>query len=371
MKNILVLGGGRVGSAIGYDLAIENNITVADINQSTLEDLKKKYHYNTICSDFSNLTELKNLIQGYDLIISAVPGFMGFEVLKTIIKGGKNVVDISFFPENALELNELAKNNKVTALVDFGVAPGLGNILFGHYDSMMKINSYECYVGGLPKNKQKPFEYKAPFSPIDVIEEYTRPARLFENGEIIIKKPLSEIELISFEQVEDLEAFNTDGLRSLLYTMSHVPSMKEKTLRYPGHAKKIKLLKDIGFFENKKRRIKNNDYSPLEITADILKENWFLNEGEEEFTVMKIVLKNDNKTIEIQLYDEYDKKTKITSMARTTGYTCTAGVNLILNNLFRKTGVFPPEMIGKNLECYSFIIKYIKDRNINLTIKES
>ena len=163
----------------------------------------------------------------YDLIISAVPGFMGFETLKTIIETKKNVVDISFFPENALELNELAQKNNVTALVDFGVAPGLGNILFGNYDKLMKIESYECYVGGLPKNKNQPLEYKAPFSPIDVIEEYTRPARLYENNNIITKQPLTDIETIKFDKVGELEAFNTDGLRSLLYTMSHIPNMKE------------------------------------------------------------------------------------------------------------------------------------------------
>ncbi len=371
MKEILVLGGGRVGSAIAYDLSVNYSITVADINKQTLKNLQKKYNYNTVFSDFSNLKNLKELLQNYELIISAVPGFMGFEVLKTIIENKKNVVDISFFPENALELHELAKQNHVTALVDFGVAPGLGNILFGHYDTIMDIQCYECYVGGLPKNKQKPFEYKAPFSPIDVIEEYTRPARLFENSNIVIKEPLSEIELISFDEVEDLEAFNTDGLRSLLYTMSHVPSMKEKTLRYPGHAKKIKFLKEIGFFQENTRKINSIDYKPIEITADILKENWLLKENEEEFTVMKIVVKNKNKKIEIDLYDEYDKNTKITSMARTTGYTCTAGANLVLRHLFTKTGIFPPETIGKELNCYKFIIQYLKERNINLKIKES
>ena len=260
MKNILVLGGGRVGSAIAYDLSRNYPVTVSDINQSVLTKLQHKYNVKTIQSDFSDLSSLKKLIKNYNLIISAVPGFMGFKVLRTIIENKKNVVDISFFPENALELDQLAKKNKVTALVDFGVAPGLGNILFGYYDTIMKIDSYECYVGGLPKNKEKPFEYKAPFSPIDVIEEYIRPARLFENGNIIIKEPLTEIELISFEKVEDLEAFNTDGLRSLLYTMSHVPSMKEKTLRYPGHAKKIQLLKEIGFFSEKTKKINDNNY---------------------------------------------------------------------------------------------------------------
>ena len=371
MTEILVLGGGRVGSAIAYDLSKDYSVTVADINQETLIVLAEKYKQKTVYMDFSNLIDLKKTLTEYDLIISAVPGFMGFKVLKTIIESKKNVVDISFFPENALDLHDLAEKNNVTALVDFGVAPGLGNILFGHYDTFMKIDKYTCYVGGLPKIKEKPFEYKAPFSPIDVIEEYTRPARLFQNGNIIVKEPLTEIELIKFNKCEDLEAFNTDGLRSLLYTMSHVPYMKEKTLRYPGHAKKIQFLKDGGFFSYNEKIINGVNYHPIEITADILKENWFLKENEEEFTVMRIILENKNQNITIDLYDEYDKHTNITSMARTTGYTCTAGANLLTNNLFKNKGVFPPELIGKDIKCYEFIIKYLNQRNIHLNTNKN
>ena len=356
MVNLLILGGGRVGSAIAYDLCKVYSVTVADINESILKKLTKKYNIKTIQCDCSNSNELKKLIKTYDLIISAVPGFMGFTTLKTIIKSNKSVVDISFFPENALELDELAKHHNVTALVDFGVAPGLGNILFGHYDTLMNIDSYECYVGGLPKVKKPPFQYKAPFSPVDVIEEYTRPARLFKNSKIITKEPLTDLEVINFETNENLEAFNTDGLRSLLFTMSHIPNMKEKTLRYPGHAELIQKLKNKGFF--------NPDV--IEKNVENLKKEWFLEEGEEEFTVMRIVIKNKNKNIQIDLYDEYHKKTQITSMARTTGYTCTAGANLLINKLFNKKGVFPPEIIGKDLKSYEFIIKYLKERDINL-----
>ena len=364
---ILILGGGRVGSAIAYDLSDNHLVTVADISQYNLDQITLKCNVDTIIQDFSELNSLNKLLVNYELIVSAVPGFMGFEVLKNIIQNKKNVVDISFFPENALDLNKLAEENNVTALVDFGVAPGLGNIIFGHYDKKMVIDQYECYVGGLPKNRELPFEYKAPFSPIDVIEEYTRPARLFENSKIIIKKPLTEIETITFDNIGDLEAFNTDGLRSLLYTMSHVPNMKEKTLRYPGHASKIQLLKDMGLFSNKP--IGENQTIPINLTSSLLKKQWFLKPNEEEFTVMKIILKNSKQLIEVDLYDEYDKKTNVTSMARTTGYTCTAGVNLLANNVFNEKGIYPPELIGQKIECYEYVIEYLKNRNINLKTK--
>ncbi|RPG60824.1 MAG: saccharopine dehydrogenase [Flavobacteriales bacterium TMED191] len=371
MIKILVLGGGKVGSAIAFDLSKNYSVTVADIDELTLKNLKKRTNIKTILVDISSTVTLKNTLQPYNLIISAVPGFMGYKTLQTIIECKKNVVDISFSPEDPLTLNELAIKNNVSVLVDLGVAPGLGNVIFGHYNELMKIDSYECYVGGLPKKKTLPFQYKAPFSPIDVVEEYTRPARLFENHKIITKDPLTELEIIQFDTNEDLEAFNTDGLRTLLKTMSHVPYMKEKTLRYPGHAKNIQLLKDIGLFSTETTTLHDLNFKPIDIIADILKKDWKLEEGEEEFTVMRIIMKNSKKYVQIDLYDEFDKKTQISSMARTTGYTCTAGANLIINKLFNKKGVYPPELLSTSENCYNYIIKYLKERNINFHIKQS
>ena len=148
--------------------------------------------------------------------------------------------------------------------------------------------------------------------------------------------------------------------------MSHVPHMKEKTLRYKGHAEKIKLLKEMGLFSENSRSLNNITYRPIDLTADLLKENWLLLDEEEEFTVMRIICQNQDKKIQIDLYDEYNTNTHISSMARTTGYTCTAGANLILQNIFQDTGVFPPELIGKKLTCYDFIIQYLEERNVIL-----
>ena len=132
-------------------------------------------------------------------------------------------MDISFFPEDVLQLDKLAKEKNVTVITDCGVAPGISNFIIGRYNEEMKINSFECYVGGLPKERKTPFQYKAPFSPVDVIQEYIRPARLVENGNIVTKPALSEREWMHFDEVGELEAFNTDGLRSLIYTMGHIP----------------------------------------------------------------------------------------------------------------------------------------------------
>jgi len=371
MKKIIVLGCGRVGKAMCIDLALKQTITVVDISKENLESLSDNENVKTIQLDLSNTEELRKVLNDFDLVICAVPGFMGFKTLKTIIEEKKDVVDISFFPEDSLELTKLAKENNVTAIVDAGVAPGLSNLLLGYYNSIYKVSYYACYVGGLPVEKIEPFEYKAPFSPIDVIEEYTRPARLYEDSQIVTKEPLTEKELIEFENIGNLEAFNTDGLRTLLYTMSHIPNMKEKTLRYPGHANKIEILKKAGFFNSNSIETDLGNIKPINFTKEILNKDWFLNENDLEFTVMKIDIHEKNKKISINLFDEYNKQTNISSMARTTGYTCTACVNMLLENMFSEKGLFPLELIGGNKNCYNFIINYLEERGVYLQTSES
>lgn len=364
---IAVLGAGMVGRAIAIDLSNQYIVTSFDISESSLAILNEK-GIPTSQTDLCNYSHYPQLLEDFDFVITAVPGFMGFEALKAVIKSKKNAVDISFFPEDALELDALAKENNVTAIVDCGVAPGMSNLILGYYNYKMNVENFECMVGGLPQKRVKPFEYKAPFSPIDVIEEYIRPARLMENKTIVTKPALTEPELIDFDETGTLEAFNTDGLRSLLFTMNHIPNMKEKTLRYPGHIDLIKALKLGGFFNHEKINFKGNEISPIEFSSAILINQWKLGVNEEEFTIMKIKITGTEegiqKTIVYDLFDKFDSATHTSSMARTTGYTCTAAVNMLINKLFTKKGVFPPELVGNNAICFEFILNYLAERRV-------
>jgi saccharopine dehydrogenase-like NADP-dependent oxidoreductase len=222
----------------------------------------------------------------------------------------------------------------------------------------------------LPKIKKWPFYYKAPFSPIDVIEEYTRPARYVEHGEIITREPLTDCEYIDFDKVGTLESFNSDGLRSIIFTMPHIPNMKEKTLRYPGHVEYIKVLKESGFFNTNKIDVGGNSVSPLDFTSKILFNEWKLGETEEELTVMRVTVKGEKENGETEeivynMHDEYCKKTQTSSMARTTGYTATSVANLFLDGLFSEKGIFPPELVGKQEDCFHYIMKYLEEREIH------
>lgn len=369
---IAILGAGMVGRAMAIDLSKNFQVTSFDLSKESLSILSQKNNQiKTIQTDLSDYANYDSLLEKFDFVITAVPGFMGYKTLEAVIKAKKNVVDISFFPEDALQLSDLAIKNKVTAIVDCGVAPGMSNLILGYHNAKMKIDCFECMVGGLPIKRTLPFEYKAPFSPIDVLEEYTRPARYVENACIVTKPALSDAELIDFDKVGTLESFNTDGLRSILFTMGHIPNMKEKTLRYPGHIDLMKGLIKAGFLNSTPISFKGQSISPLSFTSAILFDQWKLGSTEPEFTLMTIKISGEGKTISYDLYDEYDAVTETSSMSRTTGYTCTAALNMLAQNLFTDKGVFPPELVGKQEGCFNFIINYLRERNIHYVKKET
>ncbi len=367
---VIVLGCGLVGGPMALDLAKDDDIdvTIADINGDSLKRFDNHPDITPVQQDLADKPGLKKLISSSDMVVSAVPGFMGYKTLETIIETGKNAVDIAFFPEDAMALNQLAEENGVTAVVDCGVAPGMSNLLTGYADSLLdKTLDAVIYVGGLPEVRIQPWEYKAVFSPIDVIEEYIRPAFYVENNQIIEKPALSDPELIDFPEVGTLEAFNTDGLRSLIKTLD-IPNMKEKTMRYPGHIDKITLLREAGFFSENAIRINGRRIRPIDVTARLLFPQWELKSGDIDMTLMKITVTGEKRgkkrTYTWDLFDKYDLETKVHSMARTTGYTATVVLRLLKQGLFDQKGIIPPELIGKNEACVTFILQGLKQRNI-------
>jgi saccharopine dehydrogenase-like NADP-dependent oxidoreductase len=271
-------------------------------------------------------------------------------------------------------LDDLAKVNKVVAVMDCGVAPGMDNIILGYHNRQMKVESFECLVGGLPVVRTWPYEYKAPFSPIDVIAEYTRPARFVRGGEVVIRPALSDPDLLQFQEVGTLEAFNSDGLRSLIKTMN-VPNMIERTLRYPGHINYMMMLRETGFFSEDPVTINGHQVKPIDVTAKMLFPKWKLEEGEEEFTIMRVTVKGTKDGQEKQfiydLLDRHDKKTNTSSMSRTTGYTCTAVARLVIENKYNRVGISPPEYIGEDAQCFNNLLSYLKDRNVIYNVKEN
>lgn len=369
MKNVIVLGAGMVGRAIARDLAKSYNVASVDLDEKNLSKLVE-FGITPLSADLSNPEKVTEIVKDFDLVVGAVPGFMGYKTVETVINAGKNIVDISFFPEDYNDLHQLAVKKGVTAIVDFGVAPGLSNMWFGNQFAKGGVTFLECMVGGLPAERRYPFQYKAPFSPVDVLEEYTRPARVKENGRIVIREALSGSEFVNFEGIGTLEAFYTDGLRSILNTLD-VPDMRELTLRYPGHIDLIKALRYVGFLSEDEIEIKGMKLKPRDFSAKILFKDWKLGSTESEFTVMRLksVRNIGGEQVEFSqtLLDRYDVESGVSSMSRTTGYTCTSGVGLLLEGLFSEKGCFPPELIGMKDDCFNYVLGHLKARNITLS----
>ncbi|MGB9907297.1 MAG: saccharopine dehydrogenase family protein [Candidatus Saccharicenans sp.] len=370
---IIVLGAGLVGRAMALDLATEKDfrVTAADQDKTRLEELAAR-GLATIKTDLSRPENLTEVIRDQDLVLNALPGWLGFKTLRTSMESGKNVVDIAFFPEDPFELDGLAREKGLAAIVDAGVAPGLSHLLAAYGLSQLdRGQSLHIYVGGLPLVRQWPFEYKAVFSPLDVIEEYLRPARMKENGQLVTRPALSDPEFLEFEELGTLEAFNTDGLRTLLRTLD-LPEMKEKTLRYPGHREKMLMLRETGFFDSSPVDIGGLPIKPLEFTARILFSRLQLKPGDEDLTVLRVAVAGEKDgrptRLTFELLDRFDRVQGIHSMARTTGYTATMLARALARNLVKMKGIIAPERLGFQPEIFAFVRKGLEARGI--TIKE-
>ncbi len=367
---VAVLGAGRVGRAMALDLArdAEFQVTVVDRSREALDALASTPAIRTVEADLSDPSTVRKLMKDQELGVGAVPGFMGLKTLQAVLEAGRPAVDIAFFPEDPFILDGLARRSGLVAIVDAGVAPGCSNLILGrHEEEMDETTRFECVVGGLPVVRRWPFQYKAPFSPVDVIEEYTRPARLRRNGRTVVVPALSEVETLDFPEVGALEAFNTDGLRSLLKTCE-TPEMVEKTMRYPGHADWMRGLRETGFFDMDPVEFPGGAVSPMEMTARILVDAWQFEEKEEDLTVMRVRVEGTEGGKKVRhsyhLFDRYDADTDTSSMARTTGYTCTAMVRMVARNLYTEPGISPPELVGRDKACFDFVMKELEDRDV-------
>jgi saccharopine dehydrogenase-like NADP-dependent oxidoreductase len=273
-------------------------------------------------------------------------------------------------PEDPCAFDAEAKARGVPVIVDCGVAPGLSNFAVGRAASAMdEVDRVRILVGGLPVVRRRPWEYAAVFSPIDVLEEYTRPVRKVVGGETTTTEPLMEPERIDVEGVGTLEAFDTDGLRSLVRT---VPArhMVEKTMRWPGHRDRILLLREAGFLRTDPVEAGGVSVRPIDLTARLLIDDWRLEEGAEELTVLLVTVEGKRGGTPVRrsfrLIDRTDRATGDTSMARTTGFPAAIAARWLLDGTFREAGVHPPEVPGRNPDLWARMLAALADRGVRI-----
>ncbi len=376
MSRIVVLGCGAVGRHMAIDLCKAPGCEVisVDVNQEGLEHLAREHPIQIRVEDLSTVEGVTRAVEDADIVIGSVPGFIGYAILERVIRAGKNIVDISYFPEDPFGLDDLAKVKRVTAVVDCGVVPGMANIILGDHTRKMKVTRYECYVGGIPESRNAPLEYKSPFPVLEVLEEYAGSGRMVEDGKVVVKPMLSETMTIDLDKVGTLACLNSDGLRTLIRTTG-IPDMFEKTLRYPGHVDLMRIFKDAGFLNLTPIQVKGASVRPIDVTASLISPLWKYEPGEADLTVMRLVIfgVEDGKpaTYTYDLCDEYDPATGALSMARTTGYTCTAVTRLVLDGGYSQKGISPPEFVGRVDGCRESVERYLEDRGVHCKMQRS
>ncbi len=377
-KQAVVLGCGLVGATMARDMAEDGafDVTAVDVSEANLERVAKLAEGRNLKTRPANLGSpdtVREVIAEADVVLGAMPSKLGLMVLRTVIEAGKPFADISFMAEDARQLDGQAKDKGVTAVVDCGVAPGLANVVIGHcHAELDRTDRVAFYVGGLPKEPSWPYLYKAPFAPSDVIEEYTRPARIKENGEVVARAALSEPERIKFDQVGELEAFNTDGLRSLLDTID-CPNMVEKTLRWPGHAELMAIFRETGFFSQNEIDVRGMKVRPLDVTSKLLFPMWTYKPGEHEFTILRVLVEGEKDGARVrhtyELHDAYDARTGQTSMARTTGFPCAIVARMLARGEINEPGVLPPELLGRRSGMLDELTRELARRGVRLQSK--
>lgn len=372
MPNVVVLGAGMVGSVIAADFARDPaySVTIADGRDANLANALKRCggKAKVVQADLSNRAKLQELIRGQDLVLGALASAIAYNALGVISEAGAKYCDIAFMGEDALELDAVAKRHGAVAVVDCGVAPGMSNLLAGYAaHHMQRCDAIEIYVGGLPRERFKPYEYKAGFSPFDVIEEYTRPSRIVENGQVVVREALSEPEPMDFPGIGTLEAFNTDGLRSIATTLK-VPNMKEKTLRYPGHIDLMRAMRDTGLFSLEPINVNGVTVRPRDVTAALLFPKWTYEPGEADLTVMRVIARgmHDGKSAvwTWDLFDVLDPVSGFTSMSRTTAFPCAIVGRALLSGRIKTSGVIVPEMLGRDASFVEHVMDELKSRGI-------
>ncbi|HDI73806.1 MAG TPA: saccharopine dehydrogenase [Candidatus Korarchaeota archaeon] len=367
------MGAGSVGKTVAFDLyerVTGSDLILVDKCGPCLKEAAKLINRAEVKQvDVNGEDDIYRVIKDVDVAVNALPGKFGKASWLAAIRAGVDLVDVSYSPDDPMHYHVQANDAGVTIVPDAGVAPGLSNMMAGRaYAQLEEVEGLKIYVGGIPEKPVPPLGYLVTWSPEDLIEEYVRPARVVSNGTIVEKPAVSEIEKIYIPDVGELEAFLTDGLRTMLKTLKGVKLMEEKTLRWPGHAEKIELLKVLGYLDREPVDLNGSKVTPAQVTAKLFRER--LKGDSKDLVVLKVTASGRTSLniveIEYMMVDRYDEATGFTAVARTTAFVATGVLKLITEGTIPGPGVIPPEIIGMDENLFSSLAEWLSWRGIKI-----
>lgn len=356
-----VLGSGLMGKEAARDLVNSKGVTsvgLADIDLGRAQKVCDQLHSKKLTAyevNASDEEQLADFMKKFDVIINAL--FYSFNeiVAKTAIRVGVSSIDlgghIGNVTDKVLALTDEAKENNVTLIPDLGVAPGMINILSGYGVSKLdQAESIKLYVGGIPVKPEPPLEYNHVFSMEGLFDHYTDPSLIIRNGVKQEVTSLSEVERLHFERFGPLEAFHTSGGTSTLpLSYPNLDTLEYKTIRYPGHAEKFKLLVDLNLTRaDYDVEVDGEAVNPREVLLKVL--DPIVELGEKDDAVLLRVVVSGQKdgkeaAYEYEMVTTKDRNHNVTAMARATANTVSVVAQLIGSGTIAKKGVYPPEEI--------------------------
>lgn len=359
-----MLGGGIVGEGISYALKDEYEVTVADYHSDKLDRLKKELGVEV--QKIDALKEpLAPLMKKFDVVSGSLPGRLGIKVVEEACKAGVNLIDNSFIEDDYYKLEKSVKDSGITVVPDSGVAPGLSNAIVGRVASQYDyLESVDIKVGGLPERNIPPIGYKVEFSPMDTLDEYTRKVKVIKNWQITEIEPGEGLDFFFVNNLGSMEAFYTNGLRSLLKNVK-ARNMVEKTIRYRGHLEKINFLKSVGLLDESAVDVNGNGVVPKELLASLFWKNFSFPEVNDVlYMEIRMTPPNSKEEIVYTLFDKQDPRTGFSAMTRTTGFTNASITRLMLEGKIREKGIVPPEVVSRDENNFKEITDFLAKMGI-------
>lgn len=355
---VLVLGAGMMGSAVVFDLAksdLVESITVADIDAGRARTVSEKIggsKTKAVAVDVRSYNDVVKLIKDCEVTISAVTLYHNDMLTKAAIQGRRHFCDLGGSDEilkgqKALDMD--AKRADVVIVPNCGLAPGMANVIAMYgVNKFDRVQSVKIRVGGLPEHPRPPLNYQLVFSIEGLLKEYTERAKVLRGGKVEYVNPLSEVETVEIPGFDkSLEAFHTSGGASLLPELleGRVDSLDYKTIRYRGHAEKMKTLLDLGFANTDPISIGDHIATPRELFGELLKKK--LSFGDRDVVLMKVdvqgVKEGREQTVTFTMIDRFDQHTSQTAMMRTTAYPVSIIAQMIVKGEISSKGVSTPE----------------------------
>ena len=338
MKKFIVIGSGRQGIAVAYDLLRDTNhhVTIVDISDSLLKEALKKISRITnnknldgIRCDVTDYEQMLTILSDKDVMISAVPYEFNLALSKIAVDSKTSMVDLgghTNIVREQLSMDKQAVSAGITLVPDCGMGPGM-NITMSVLATEILEQTDEIYIwdGGLPKNPKPPWNYSLFFNIEGLTNEYDEQAYFLKDGEIIEVPCFEKIENVNFDNIGELEAAVTSGgLSTMPWTFKdRLKVLENKTLRYKGHWEWMKAYRELGLFSRDKIKHNDNEIIPRNFYHQLL-ENKLDHGRVEDVCLMRIKAlgKKDSKNIELTIdaVEYYDKKLDLTAMEKWTGW---------------------------------------------------